>query len=108
MNDLTRAGHRVTLAGRGSYTACDFARLGGVRVLRRRRLIDSSFITALLPLGALEVLLGLAVLFFTSLLEIVVALGRHGFLVVKVKARGGDRGPSGYQPRLAMPGLPWS
>jgi hypothetical protein len=47
----------------------------------------------LLPLGALEVLLGLAVLLFATLLEIVVALGRHGFLVVEVTARGGDRGP---------------
>ena len=46
-----------------------------------------------LPLGTLEVVLGLAVLFLTTLLEIVVALGRHGFLVVEVKARGGDRGP---------------
>ena len=91
---MSGASHRVTLARCRSYTVCDSALLRGVCVLRRRRLIDSSLITALLPLGALEVLLGLAVLLFTTLLEIVVALGRHGFLVVEVKARGGNRGPS--------------
>ena len=91
---MSGASHRVTLARCGSYTVCDSALLRGVCVLRRQRLIDSSLITALLPLGALEVLLGLAVLLFTTLLEIVVALGRHGFLVVEVKTRGGNRGPS--------------
>ena len=74
----------------GSATAL----LRGVDLLRRRRLIDSPLRTALLPLGALEVLLGLAVLFFPTLLEIVIALGRHGFLVVEVNARGRDGGPS--------------
>jgi hypothetical protein len=81
------------LAWCGSHTVWDSALLRGVCVLRRRRVIDSSLVTALLPLGALEVLLGLAVLLFATLLEIVVALGRHGFLVVEVTARGGDRGP---------------
>ena len=49
--------------------------------------------TALFPFGALEVLLRLPVLFFATLLEIVVALGRHGFLAVEGKSRGRDRGP---------------
>ena len=49
--------------------------------------------TALLPFGALEVLLRLSVLLFATLLEIVVAFRRHGFSAVEGKARGRERGP---------------